>query len=157
MGKEIERKFLVDKQKWAEVEKSNGKHIRQAYLVTKKSKAIRIRITNNSTAVLTLKGANEGISRSEFEYEIPISDALEIIDQFSEAELEKIRYKIEYDGKVWEVDEFLENNRGLILAEIELQYEDEEFSTPEWITHEVSDDDRYYNANLVNNPYKLWK
>lgn len=156
MAKEIERKFLVDHKIWKSVRKPEGEHFRQGYLLTEKSKSIRVRQTP-TTAFLTIKGATEGATRSEFEYEIPFDDATELLNQFSIAELTKIRYKIEFEGKLWEVDEFLEENRGLLVAEIELESEDEEFKTPNWIAEEVTKDARYYNANLVQTPFTKWK
>lgn len=155
MAIEIERKFLVDLHKWKSIEKPKGELFRQAYLITDKAKSIRVRLTPDS-AYLTIKGETKGLSRLEFEYKIPQKDALELIHNFSMAELSKIRYKINYKGNVWEIDEFQGENKGLILAEIELTHEDESFSLPEWIGKEVTLDERYYNANLVLCPFKKW-
>ncbi|MCU0327041.1 MAG: adenylate cyclase, partial [Spirosomaceae bacterium] len=98
-----------------------------------------------------------GAVRAEFEYEIPQSDAKQLLDNFAESELSKTRYKINFDAKTWEVDEFYGDNEGLIVAEIELDSEDESFEKPIWITDDVTDDKRYFNSNLTKNPYKNWK
>lgn len=156
MAKEIERKFLVDYEKWKLVKKPKGEPFQQGYLLAEKSKSIRVRQTP-TTAFLTIKGATKGATRTEFEYEIPYDEATELLNQFSIAELTKIRYKMEFEGKLWEVDEFLGENEGLWIAEIELQSEDEEFKTPDWVGEEVTTDARYYNANLVQTPFTKWK
>ena len=133
MGQEIERKYLVDHDKWLAVEKPLGELYRQGYLLTDPQKTIRVRLTEK-TAFLTIKGLTISATRPEYEYEIPASEAKELLDNFSTAELSKIRYKIKYDHKIWEVDEFLGNNAGLIVAEIELASEEERFAIPDWIT-----------------------
>lgn len=156
MGIEIERKFLVDSDKWKSLEKPKGEFFRQAYLVTEKSKSIRVRQTP-TTAFLTIKGQSEGLKRLEFEYEIPLKEADELIENLAVAELIKTRYKIEFKGKLWEIDEFSGENEGLILAEIELNSENETVEFPDWIGKEVSSDERYYNANLSVKPFKKWK
>lgn len=156
MGKEIERKFLVDKQKWAQFSKPEGRHYRQAYLINEIEKTVRVRLTPDS-AFLTIKSATDYISRTEFEYEIPVSDAKEILSRFCKNEISKNRYKPVIGGKSWDVDEFLGDNEGLIVAEIELEFESQEFEIPDWIGEEVSGDKRYYNAYLINHPYKTWK
>ena len=155
MGVEIERKFLVDHEKWGKLKKTAGIHYHQGYLVDDVHCTIRVRVAGTKGFV-TIKGANSGISRKEFEYKIPASDASELIKSFAGSSVEKIRYKIKFAGKLWEVDEFLGDNKGLIMAEIELKHENEEFEKPGWITREVSDDDRYYNSNLAKNPFKDW-
>lgn len=106
---------------------------------------------------LTIKGISAGATRQEYEYEIPLDDARELLDNFSISELSKIRYIINFDNKIWEVDEFLGQNSGLILAEIELKSEEEMYDIPDWQGMEVTNDQRYYNANLTINPYKNWK
>jgi adenylate cyclase len=155
MGVEIERKFLVDHDKWKQLAKPKGTHFRQGYVLSDDKRTIRIRVTDKH-GYITFKGASSGISRKEFEYEIPMGEGIELLDGFAVSEIEKIRYRIEYDGKTWEVDEFSGNNAGLILAEIELQHEDEEFKKPDWISIEVSDDERYYNSYLSTHPFKDW-
>ena len=136
--------------------KREGNYYRQGYIVTDPKKTIRVRITETK-CFITIKGESTGATRSEYEYEIPQKDAEELLDNFCVAELEKTRYKIIYKNKLWEVDEFLGENEGLIIAEIELNDEDEIFEIPEWVANEVTGDERYYNASLVQNPYHNWK
>ncbi len=148
MGQEIERKFLVIINKWNQVLKPKEEEYRQGYLVSTPEKTIRVRITPQ-TAYLTIKGKSVGISRPEFEYEIPISEATDLLEQFSISELRKVRYKVKHNNHLWEVDEFLGRQEGLVLAEIELTDEREEFSMPDWVGQEVSGDRRYYNSHLA--------
>jgi CYTH domain-containing protein len=145
---EIERKFLIHRQLWDAVIKPSPKKIVQAYLVSTAEKTIRIRIKGDK-GFITIKGPTKGISRSEFEYEIPLIDAEALISQFAEKVINKERYEIYFDEKLWEIDVFHGKLEGLILAEIELESEDETFSVPEWIGKEVSHDVEYYNARLV--------
>ena len=156
MGIEIERKFLVKQEIWAQLEKPDGEFYRQGYLLTDPTKTIRVRQTSEK-GFLTIKGISVGASRAEFEYEIPHEEAKELLDQFSVSELSKIRYKILFENKLWEVDEFLGENEGLMVAEIELQSEDEAFSTPNWFGEEVTGEEKYYNSNLTLLPFKNWK
>ena len=153
MGQEIERKFLVISDKWSQVVKPSGDEYRQGYLVSTPEKTIRVRITPKN-AFLTIKGQTKGISRSEFEYEIPITEATDLLEQFSISELRKVRYKVKHNNHLWEVDEFLGRHEGLVLAEIELTDENEEFSIPDWIGQEVSGDERYYNSHLAGSYQK---
>jgi adenylate cyclase len=156
MGVEIERKFLVDHEKWRKIVKPKGTHYRQGYLLNDdQQRTIRIRIADQQ-GYITFKGSTSGISRKEYEYKIPLEDGIELLDGFAMSEVEKIRYRVDFADKLWEVDEFLGNNEGLIMAEIELKYETEEFNKPDWITREVSDDERYYNSYLSLHPYKEW-
>ena len=155
MGKEIERKYLIDHKKWQKTDKPSGQLYRQGYLLTDPQKTIRVRITE-TCGFLTIKGLSVGATRPEYEYEIPISDATELLDKFSISELSKIRYKILFQNKIWEVDEFLGDNSGLIIAEIELKSEDEHFELPAWIDKEVTGEEKYYNSNLTITPYKNW-
>ncbi|WP_428329263.1 CYTH domain-containing protein [Mucilaginibacter sp.] len=155
MGVEIERKFLVDHKKWEQVTKPEGNHFRQGYLLDEDNRTIRIRVTDKE-GFITIKGATKGISRLEFEYSIPTDEGNALLDNFALSELDKTRYCLDFEGKLWEVDEFAGENSGLIMAEIELESEDEEFTLPHWITHEVSDDARYYNSNLSRNPFNGW-
>ncbi len=137
------------------MKKPSGHHYRQGYLLTDPQKTIRVRLTE-TTGFLTIKGVSVGTTRSEYEYEIPITEAKELLDNFSTSELSKIRYHIEFNNKIWEVDEFLGDNAGLFIAEIELKSEDEVFDLPEWVTKEVTEEKKYYNSNLTINPYKNW-
>ena len=153
MGVEIERKFLVKKELWLALKKPAGKHYRQGYLMNREDRVVRVRIAGDQ-GFLTIKGAMAGISKLEYEYEIPKKDAEEMLDQFKPEGTEKIRYRIPEDsGLVWEVDEFLAENQGLIVAELELSSEDQSFSSPEWLDEEVTYDERYSNANLALNPF----
>ena len=154
MGKEIERKYLVDHVKWKQIEKPDGQLYRQGYLLTDPNKTIRVRQTFDK-GFLTIKGLSIGATRPE--YEIPFEEAKELLENFSISELSKIRYKILFDSKVWEVDEFLGENIGLIVAEIELTSEDEDFNIPRWIDKEVTGQEKYYNSKLTIEPYKSWK
>jgi len=156
MGQEIERKYLVNKSKWQQINKPAGQLYRQGYLVSDPGKTIRVRQTTDK-GFLTIKGLSIGATRSEYEYEIPFDEAKELLDNFSISELSKIRYKIFFDNKVWEVDEFLGHNAGLIVAEIELTSEDENFNIPAWVDEEVTGQEKYYNSNLAIRSYKNWE
>jgi len=155
MGVEIERKFLVDHEKWQQLKKPEGTQYRQGYMLDEVKRTVRIRVAGKQ-GFITIKGSTLGITRKEFEYEIPVTDAIELLDGFTAGGIEKVRYKIHFEGKLWEVDEFHGDNKGLIVAEIELQHEDEQFTKPDWVTVEVSDDKRYFNSNLSKQPYKTW-
>jgi adenylate cyclase len=156
MPKEIERKFLINHDKWEHTEKPIGDFYRQGYLLTDPSKTIRVRLTNTS-AFLTIKGLSVGATRPEFEYEIPMQDAKELLDNFAVSELSKVRYKINFKDKLWEIDAFLGDNLGLIVAEIELKSENEAFDLPDWIDKEVTGEQKYYNSNLTIVPFKDWE
>lgn len=156
MGIEIERKFLVNKDKWNLVSKPKKDFYRQGYLYSDSNKTIRVRQTNDK-GYITIKGSVIGLSRTEFEYEIPKAEAEELLNQFSVSELIKVRYKILFKNKVWEVDEFLGDNLGLIVAEIELEHENEQFEMPDWIANEVTGINKYYNSILATFPFSKWK
>jgi adenylate cyclase len=156
MPTEIERKFLVDHKKWEGLIKPTGKLYKQGYILSEERRTVRVRVTNDA-AYITLKGASTGISRSEYEYTIPVNEGNEILDNFATSLIQKTRYNIEYAGHTWEVDVFTGDNNGLIVAEIELQNEDEQFEKPEWVGQEVSHDNRYANSSLSVYPYKDWK
>lgn len=154
MGKEIERKFLLKDSGWRGL--AAGTLYRQGYLSTVIDRVVRVR-TIGDHAYLTVKGISTSITRMEFEYEIPLADANDMLDHLCEKPLiEKTRYAIPYQGHIWEVDEFHGENAGLIVAEVELEDESQEFRLPPWVGEEVSDDPRYYNANLVERPYTTW-
>jgi adenylate cyclase len=155
MAKEIERKFLVNGGEWAGVARPVGSLYKQGYILNEEKRTVRIRITHDA-AYITLKGATTGISRSEFEYTIPVKDGIEILEEFALSVIEKTRYHINYAGKLWEVDVFTGDNEGLIVAEIELEHEDEKFDKPTWAGQEVSNDNRYSNASLSVHPYNRW-
>lgn len=154
MPKEIERKFLVDPGLLPALE--NPYVIRQGYIPTQGTATVRIRISNEK-AFLTLKGRATGLTRSEFEYPVPLHDAEKMLQELCAYPLiEKKRYIIPYGGHIWELDIFEGKNEGLIVAEIELDNENEVFERPPWITKEVSFDPRYRNANLITLPYAVW-
>ncbi|WP_373480908.1 CYTH domain-containing protein [Geminocystis sp.] len=154
MGLEIERKFLVNDSLWTWPD--NGVLYRQGYIYTQNGNTVRLRIAGNQ-GYLTLKGKTKGNVRSEFEYKIPFNEATEMLDILCDRPLiEKVRYKVKIDELTWEVDNFLGENQGLILAEVELEKENQEVTLPEWIGKEVTDDGRYYNSNLAKNPYSQW-
>lgn len=155
MGLEIERKFLVDKGKWDQTPKHSGTFYRQGYISVDPLKTIRVRLGGDK-AFFTIKGMNTGMVRSEYEYTIPVADAVQLLNEFGVAELTKTRYLFPYQGHTWEVDEFHGANAGLIVAEIELRSEEEAFARPEWVAEEVTNDARYYNANLCTHPYTAW-
>jgi adenylate cyclase len=155
MGVEIERKFLVKPDLWQNVPKPEGKYLRQGYLVTDPEKTIRVRVKEDS-GYLTIKGKSEGATRDEFEYPIPKADAEELLDKFAGVCIAKIRYEIPVAGKLWEIDEFRGENEGLLVAEIELTDEAENFTLPEWAGAEVTGDLKYYNSRLTQFPYKNW-
>lgn len=156
MGTEIERKFLLRDDSWREsVVKSTP--FRQRYLPFKeRAGSGRVRIAGDK-AFLTLKSTVKGFTRSEFEYEIPVADAKEIIrDLCAGASIEKIRHLVPYEGFLWEIDEFSGENTGLIVAEIELDSEDRAFPLPPWIGEEVTGDPRYFNSVLAEHPFSTW-
>jgi len=154
MGIEIERKYLINEDKWQP--KNEGVQIRQGYLCTDKERTVRVR-TKGNKGYLTIKGENHGISRVEMEYEIPFGDATKLLDDLCHKPLiEKTRHIEEHLGHTWEIDVFFGDNEGLIVAEVELASADEEVKLPQWITKEVSDDKRYYNSCLSIKPYKTW-
>jgi len=155
MGLEIERKFLVDHDEWRKLEKPAGTHYRQGYLLADPGRTIRVRISDKD-AYINLKSKSTNRSRSEFEYEIPLADGKAILESFTTIGTEKTRYEIPYAGKTWEVDVFMGDNEGLIVAEIELDSEEEAFEKPDWVTEEVTDDGRYTNAALAKHPFRNW-
>ena len=153
MAKEIERKFLV-KESWQP--QSAGIKIAQGYLSTVPERTVRVRIKGEK-GYLTIKGKNVGVSRAEYEYEIPRQDAEEMLQLAEQPILVKTRYLEQQGEFTWEVDVFAGENQGLVVAEIELPAEDAEFLRPAWLGQEVSGDVRYYNANLIKFPFSLWK
>ena len=154
MGVEIERKFLVQGEQWKKG--ARGVLYRQGYLSTEKERTVRVRRVEDM-GLLTVKGISTGISRLEFEYEIPLADAEKMLADLCEQPIiEKYRYRLPYKGFVWEVDEFLGVNSGLVVAEIELAGEDQDFARPPWLGREVSGDPRYFNSALTIHPYSSW-
>lgn len=155
MGQEIERKFLVNDKITAAIKDAEAKYCNQTYLNSDGEKAVRIRIMGTK-GFLTIKSKVVGISRHEFEYEIPFADAKEMIDLFGVQVIEKTRYLIPIKNHTWEIDVFEGLNAGLIVAEIELSTEDEQVDLPDWILEEVTGDIRYYNNSLQKTPYSTW-
>ncbi len=154
MGIEIERKFLVNKQLWQPPD--DGVVYQQGYIHTVHGNTIRVRVAGNQ-GYITLKGKTNGSTRQEFEYSIPLEDAVEMLTTMCDRPLiEKIRYKIYINNLWWEVDQFWGDNEGLLMAEVELTSENQKIQLPQWIGKEVTDDQRYYNSNLSQNPYQQW-
>ena len=170
MGIEIERKFLLENDDWKNlVLKSTV--FKQGYLVSgnnsndqnlggqnldKSKSSVRVRVEGDS-ANINIKSMTLSITRQEYEYSIPLDDALKMLDELCEQPLvEKTRHIVEYDNHKWEIDVFSGENEGLVVAEIELNNEAEKFSMPSWVGQEVSEQVKYYNVNLIQNPYSSW-
>ncbi|MDD1621071.1 MAG: CYTH domain-containing protein [Methylococcaceae bacterium] len=155
MALEVEHKFLLVSDAWRD-EIKHSVHYKQGYLSSSPMSSVRVRISD-SHAWLNIKSATIGCYRQEFEYEIPLADANAILDELCHKPLvEKIRHFVYRDQHVWEIDEFMGDNAGLIVAEIELSQIGESFEKPVWLGREVTDDLRYYNNNLTKNPFKDW-
>jgi adenylate cyclase len=154
MGKEIERKFLLAGDEWRGL--APGIRTRQGYLSTVSARTVRVR-TVGERGFLTIKGPSVGALRAEYEYEIPIRDAQEMLSHLCEQPLiEKVRYQVPHGGLTWEIDEFCGENAGLVVAEVELPDEQQPIVKPPWIGQEVTGDPRYFNSNLVKLPYARW-
>jgi adenylate cyclase len=154
MAKEIERKFLVNDMTWRDG--AIGTEYWQGYLCLGPPVAVRVRVSQDK-AVLNIKRATMNITRDEFEYAIPLQEGRDILDHLCEGYLiHKTRYEVDFDGHVWEIDVFHGHNEGLVVAELELQAEDEPFARPPWLGEEVSHDRRYLNASLARYPYVEW-
>jgi len=156
MPKEIERKFLVNFNEIALPE--NGENIKQGYfpIADNVKTVVRIRV-KASNAYLTIKGENKGAVRAEYEYAIPVNEAVEMLeDMCHKPFIDKTRYEIIVDNHIWEIDIFHGENKGLVIAEIELSEESDKFDLPGWVGKEVTNDPRYYNSNLLLNPYRKW-
>lgn len=153
MGVEIERKFLVQGTAWKQ---SEGVSYRQGYLNRDKHRTVRVRVAGDA-AFLTVKGLSRGATRAEFEYAIPLADAQQLLALCDGPLIEKTRYVIAYQGTTWEVDEFGGDNAGLVVAEVELQSEDQPFASPPWLGAEVTHDARYFNSSLASAPYGQWR
>lgn len=156
MGVEIERKFLVSSTKFKQ-EYDTKTYIKQGFLNSNKNRVVRVRI-NGDKGFLTIKGkSNEtGTTRFEWEKEITVEDAKNLLNLCEDGIIEKYRYLIKVDHKTFEVDEFLGDNSGLIIAEIELTSENEKFEKPHWLGIEVTGKNKYYNSNLSKKPFKKW-
>ncbi len=154
MGEEIERKFLVVGDGWRNT--AEAEPLRQGFLSTEPERTVRVRLAG-SRGSLTIKGKTIGARRQEFEYKIPGADAQRMLDTLCERPLiEKVRYRLRVGRHIWEVDVFEGENAGLVIAEVELESEDEAFEKPDWAGEEVTDDPRYFNSNLVAKPFRTW-
>ena len=154
MAKEIEKKFLVKSDAWKEGAKIT--YYKQGYLSSTKERVVRVR-TIDKKGFLTIKGITIGVTRSEFEYEIPAEEANLMLDNLCEKPvIEKNRAKVNFGGLVWEIDEFFGENQGLVVAEVELTDENQEIKKPDWVGEEVSGDPRYFNSNLIKHPFTQW-
>lgn len=155
MAIEIERKFLLKNQQWRDIA-DQGCLIRQGYLSDQPERTVRVRLSGEQ-AWLTIKGKTQGIARLELEYPIAVVEAVQLLDQLCLKPLiEKYRYRIVQKDVVWEIDEFLGENKGLLVAEIELRSIDQAFDRPAWLGDEVSDDPRYFNSALIQQPFSSW-
>lgn len=152
MPLEIERKFLVSGEGWR---LNKGSRYSQGYLNQDKERTVRVRLTDKQ-AFLCVKGITKGVSRKEFEYGIPTDDAEQLLKICEGQIIEKIRHIVIHKGLKWEIDEFLGENSGLVIAEVELNSEDQIFDKPEWLGREVTGDPRYFNSNLAANPFSKW-
>ena len=156
MAIEIERKFLLANDSWKQQAAAPSRY-QQGYMTLDGEKnSVRVRLCDDK-AWVNFKSATLGMRRLEFEYPVPVDDARQMLDNLCYSpQIEKDRYLVKYDNHTWEVDVFYGENDGLVVAEIELQSEDEQFKHPEWLGEEVTDDERYYNVCLIRNPYKNW-
>ena len=154
MGIEIEHKFLVSGDGWRQAA-TRQTRFSQGYLSRDPARTVRVRIAGDA-AFLTIKGETRGAARAEFEYAIPVADARQLLAMSDGPVVEKIRHLCPHEGMTWEVDEFLGANAGLLVAEIELQAEDQPFARPPWLGAEVTGDARYVNANLAVRPFGSW-
>ena len=155
MGLEIEKKFLLKEDSWKK-QIASSTYYRQGYISSEAGRAVRIRTMENK-AYLTIKGKTIGAVRNEHEYQIPYEDAIEMLDYLCEKPIiEKTRHKIMHKNLLWEIDEFEAENKGLIIAEVELEDEYQQIDLPPWIGEEVTTQEKYYNANLIKNPFSTW-
>ena len=153
MGIEIERKFLVVGDGWRQ---GAGVPYAQGYLNRDPQRTVRVRIAGER-AFLTVKGVSRGATRAEFEYEVPLADAAQMLELSDGPVVRKVRRLVEHAGSTWEVDEFEGENAGLVVAELEMASEDQHFEKPDWLGREVTDDPRYYNSSLAAHPYSRWR
>lgn len=154
MGIEIERKFLVAGDGWRQ-QATQRTRFSQGYLSRDPARTVRVRIAGEA-AFLTIKGKTTGATRAEFEYAVPVADAQQLLALSDGPVVEKVRHLCPFAGMTWEVDEFLGANAGLVVAEIELASEHQDFERPAWLGDEVTGDGRYVNANLAVNPFSSW-
>ena len=155
MSREIERKLRVQADDWRPLAMSR-RSLKQVYLSVTGNCSVRIRIERGVGARLTVKSAEHGVTRSEYEYQIPVPDAEEMTAFAVGTVIEKVRHVVPFANLKWEVDEFLDKNVGLVIAEVELETEDQDFKIPDWVSEEVTNDHRFYNASLAERPYTSW-
>lgn len=155
MPQEIERKFLVASDAWCG-QADQGRRLRQAYLAETDRAVVRIRVEDERRAVLTIKSAEPGLSRQEFEYEVPIDHADALIALRRGSVLDKTRFHVPHAGHRWEVDVYGGDNEGLVIAEVELESKDSGVALPPWVGREVTGEPRYYAARLSREPYRSW-
>ncbi len=156
MGEEIERKYVAtDSPEWRD-RSDGGTRIVQGYLSLDPDRTVRVRLRGDDRGLLTVKGRNDGPTRAEFEYEIPRGDAEQLLELCVGAVIDKVRHEVEVDGRTWEVDVFAGDNDGLIVAEVELDDADAAPEPPSWVVEDVTDDPAYYNAKLVEHPFRSW-
>ena len=155
MPQETERKFLVANDGWR-VEAGRGQELRQAYLAETDRAAIRVRIVDEAAAFITIKGAKAGLSRQEFEYPAPLSDAEELVELRQGSELRKTRFRALHRERCWEIDVYDGDNAGLVIAEVELESEEASLDIPTWVGREVTGEARYYAARLAVHPFRSW-
>lgn len=153
MALEIERKFLVNSDSWRPL--ATPEEFVQGYLSSSPERTVRVRIRGDA-AFLTIKGKTIGLTRSEFEYPIPLADARQMLTLCESPLIEKTRHRLTHAGRLWEIDEFKGENAGLIVAEVELESEHAHVQLPPWIGREVSGDPRYFNSNLIKRPFRTW-
>lgn len=155
MAVEVERKFLVNDDSWRESATSSTRIV-QGYLAQTEVATVRVRVRAD-TGYLTIKGATVGVSRSEYEYEIPVDDALAMLEELARGPvIDKVRHLVPVGSHVWEVDVFAGANAPLVMAEVELAHAGQQFELPRWAGAEVSDDMRFFNVNLARSPYSTW-
>ena len=155
MALEIERKFRVISDDWKQHAVS-CRHLRQAYLAKNERISLRVRIDGTEAATLTIKTVEAGIERHEYEYPVPVADAEELLTRCEGVVVSKTRHIVHLADLVWEVDVFEGENSGLVIAEVELDRTDHQLERPAWLGEEVTNDRRFYNAELANNPYARW-
>ena len=153
---EIERKFLLRNDDWRALTGGSGRRLSQGYLCADAGRSVRVRI-DGEKGTITVKGPREGISRVELQYTIPVRDAEILLGMCPRPLIDKIRHNVYHDGMKWEIDEFHGDNAGLIVAEVELESEDQSIFLPDWVGEEVSDQQRYYNSCLAKEPFSTWK
>jgi len=155
VGVEVERKFLVSDESWR-ADVTSATHVVQGYIAQTEVATVRVRVKGDR-GFLTIKGVSLGIARSEFEYEVPVADALAMLDELAQGPvIDKVRHLVPVGAHVWEVDVFAGENAPLVMAEVELAHPDEDFLRPGWAGLDVSDDARYFNVNLARSPYSTW-